>query len=295
MKAGRWVFATGLMAQDFANGIAPDVLAERLPHAGPPKREKEAARIFGNLDAVLRAAGTDARQPRAHRPVLFDGEGRAALPGGAARVPAPAESRHQPRLRSAACCCRSADMNIQAVAVMPSAGFEPQHLRHADLQGRATSGYPAALTVGDFIFVPGVTALATGDEPSRNGVAEAALMTQGAQWGGQPVKLEAEFLITQPPRALARAGRRHACRRGARAGLSDASREECSAFNEVWQRHFGPSGTGALDHPLHRARARPARRHDRDQHARREVRRRDPQAADRHRDRDRRSAASRRR
>ena len=27
MKAGRWVFATGLMAQDFVNGIAPDVLA----------------------------------------------------------------------------------------------------------------------------------------------------------------------------------------------------------------------------------------------------------------------------
>ena len=59
IKAGRWVFATGLMAQDFANGIAPDVLAERAPHAGRPKREKEAARIFENLDAVLRAAGTD--------------------------------------------------------------------------------------------------------------------------------------------------------------------------------------------------------------------------------------------
>src|SRR5438093_345992 len=41
MKAGRWVFATGLMAQDFVNGIAPDVLAERMPHAGLPKREKE--------------------------------------------------------------------------------------------------------------------------------------------------------------------------------------------------------------------------------------------------------------
>jgi enamine deaminase RidA (YjgF/YER057c/UK114 family) len=58
MKAGRWVFATGLMAQDFANGIAPDVLAERMPHAGPPKREREAARVFANLDAVLAAAGT---------------------------------------------------------------------------------------------------------------------------------------------------------------------------------------------------------------------------------------------
>ena len=59
VKAGRWVFATGLMAQDFVNGIAPDVLSERAPHSGLPKREKEAARIFENLDAVLRAAGTD--------------------------------------------------------------------------------------------------------------------------------------------------------------------------------------------------------------------------------------------
>ena len=48
VKAGRWVFATGLMAQDFVNGIAPDVLAERAPHAGLPKREKEALRIFEN-------------------------------------------------------------------------------------------------------------------------------------------------------------------------------------------------------------------------------------------------------
>ncbi len=38
VKAGRWVFATGVMAQDFSNGIAPDVLAERAPHAGAPKR-----------------------------------------------------------------------------------------------------------------------------------------------------------------------------------------------------------------------------------------------------------------
>jgi hypothetical protein len=42
VKADRWVFATGLMAQDFINGIAPDVLSERAPHSGLPKREKEA-------------------------------------------------------------------------------------------------------------------------------------------------------------------------------------------------------------------------------------------------------------
>jgi hypothetical protein len=47
------------MAQDFKNGIAPDVVAERAPHAGLPKREQEAQRIFENVDTVLRAAGTD--------------------------------------------------------------------------------------------------------------------------------------------------------------------------------------------------------------------------------------------
>ena len=46
MKAGRWVFATGLMAQDFKTASPPDVLAEQAPHAGLPKREKEALRIF---------------------------------------------------------------------------------------------------------------------------------------------------------------------------------------------------------------------------------------------------------
>ena len=59
MKADHWVFATGLMAQDFINGIAADVLLEHAPHSGLPKREKEALRIFANLDAVLHAAGTD--------------------------------------------------------------------------------------------------------------------------------------------------------------------------------------------------------------------------------------------
>ena len=107
MKAGRWVFATGLMAQDFKNGIAPDVLSERAPHAGPPKREKEAQRIFENLDAVLRAAGTDRTQSRPHRSVLHHREGRAALPAGPPRISAAAAFRRPRRSPSRACCCRA--------------------------------------------------------------------------------------------------------------------------------------------------------------------------------------------
>ena len=58
VKAGRWVFATGLMAQDFVNGVAPDVLAERVPHAGLPKR------TVSRQELILKRP-----DPLSHRPV----------------------------------------------------------------------------------------------------------------------------------------------------------------------------------------------------------------------------------
>ena len=61
-----------------------------------------------------------------------------------------------------------ADMNIQALGIIPGPGFEVTHFKHEALEGRPTSGYSAALTAGDFIFIPGITSLAIGDEPRRN-------------------------------------------------------------------------------------------------------------------------------
>lgn len=240
VKAGRWVFATGVMAQDFVNGIAPDVLAERAPHAGLPKREKEAARIFENLEAVLKAAGTDrtnlVRTDQYYTTVKavppYQAVRRAFLAG---RIP-PSTSIVQKRL-----LLPGADMNIQAVAVVPQQGFVPEHLTHEHLKGRPTSGYSPALTVGDFIFIPGVTAMAIGNEPSRNGMAAAALMAEGVQWGGQPIKLEAEFIIRQRiVPSLELAGARLEDVVFAQVYLSGS--DEYSAFNEVWVRHFGESG-----------------------------------------------------
>ena len=124
MKAGRWVFATGLMAQDFKNGIAAEVLAPRAPHAGLPKREKEAARIFANLDAVLHAAGTEranlVRTDQYYTTVEavppYQYVRREFLQG---RIP-PSTSITQKRLLLPA-----ADMNVQAVAVVAQPGSPP--------------------------------------------------------------------------------------------------------------------------------------------------------------------------
>jgi enamine deaminase RidA (YjgF/YER057c/UK114 family) len=240
IKAGRWVFATGVMAQDFVNGIAPDVLAERAPHAGLPKREKEALRIFENLDAVLRAASTDrtnlVRTDQYYTTVkavpAYQQVRRDFLKG---RIP-PSTSIAQRGL-----LLPGADINIQALAAIPAKGFEVEHIKHEQLQGRPTSGYSAALTVGDFIFIPGITSLAVGNEPQRNGVAAAALMAPGAQWGGEPIKLETEFIITKRMAAsLALAGARLEDIVHAQVYLAD--RKDYSAFNEAWTRHFGPSG-----------------------------------------------------
>ena len=239
MKAGRWVFATGLMAQDFKNGIAPEVLAARAPHAGLPKREKEAARIFANLDAVLAAAGTGrsnlVRTDQYYTTVKavppYQYVRREFLQG---RIP-PSTSITQKRLLLPA-----ADMNVAAVAVVPQAGFEVMHLQHERLKARPTSGYSPALTVGDFIFIPGITSMAAPDEPQRNAVAAAALMPEGLQWAGQPIKLETEFIITQRIAAsLELAGAGLADVVHAQVYLTDP--EDYSAFNEVWSRHFTTS------------------------------------------------------
>ncbi|TMJ26447.1 MAG: RidA family protein [Alphaproteobacteria bacterium] len=236
MKAGSWVFATGVLAQDFKNGIAADVLAERAPHAGLPKREKEAQRIFENLDAVLRAAGTDCsnlvRTDQYYTTVKavppYQQTRRQFLSG---RIP-PSTSIAQQGL-----LLPGADMNIQALGIIPRPGFEVTHLKHEGLAGRPTSGYSPALTAGDFVFIPGITSLAIGDEPRRNGVAAAALMTEGAQWAGQPIKLETEFIITQRMvQSLALAGVTLADVVHAQVYLTDP--EDYSAFNEAWTRHF---------------------------------------------------------
>jgi enamine deaminase RidA (YjgF/YER057c/UK114 family) len=130
-----------------------------------------------------------------------------------------------------------ADMNIQALGIIPGPGFEIAHVKDERLSSRPTAGFSAALTVGDFIFVPGLTSSAKGDEPHRNGVAKAALLADGQQWAGQPIKVETEFLIRQrimPSLALAGATIDDIIH--AQVYLTDP--EDYSAFNETWSRHF---------------------------------------------------------
>ncbi len=209
-----------------------------MPACPSAKRKRSAS--SRNLDAVLRAAGTDrsnlVRTDQYYTTVKavppYQQVRREFLRG---RIP-PSTSIAQQGL-----LLPGADMNIQAMAIIPDKSFEVAHLKHEQLQGRPTSGYSPAVTAGDFIFVPGITSLAFGDEPRRNGVAAAAMMPEGAQWGGQPIKLETEFIITKRMVAsLALAGAKLEDVVHAQVYLTDP--EDYSAFNETWTRHFGEAG-----------------------------------------------------
>lgn len=236
MRAGRWVFVSGVLGQDFKNGISPDVLSETLPHAGAPKREKEAALIFDHLDAVLAAGQTDlahvVRTDQYYTTVK-------AVP--------PYQSVRKTRLGSnippstsvvqSALLLPEADIHFQAIAVVPGEEFRPQHLSADSVRSRPTSGYSAALAVGDYVFIAGITAMAQPEEQQRNAMALSAQLETGMQWGGLPIELETEFIISEriiPSLELAGATASDVVK--AQVYLTDPN--DYSAFHKVWLRHF---------------------------------------------------------
>ncbi len=57
VRAGNWLFATGLSGTDFVNGLAPEMVRAAHPLNGPPQAKREAQRLFRNLQEVLAAGG----------------------------------------------------------------------------------------------------------------------------------------------------------------------------------------------------------------------------------------------
>jgi enamine deaminase RidA (YjgF/YER057c/UK114 family) len=238
MRAGPWIFATGHLAQDFINGIDPAVLAAGAPHHGLPKLEKEAARIYDNIAAVLKSAGAGFgnvvrvdqyyRTPRAVDPYHVVRRARfgTLVPPSTSII---VEDLLLPQ----------ASIDMQAIALHPSAG-SPEMLRDGELDGPPTSGYSAALRAASFVFVAGVMASAKPGEEARRGLAAKAVMPEGSEWKGEPIKLETEYVIKEkitPALALA------SCTLDdvVKAQIYLRNVDDVAAFNAVWNRHFAAS------------------------------------------------------
>lgn len=236
VRAGSWVFASGHMAQDYGHGIAASVLREGAPNAAGPKAAREAARVFDNVEAVLAAGGASlervVRTDQYYTTVAMVPPYQAARRQRFGVLIPPSTSIVQQGL-----LLPGAALDFQVVAV---AGDGPpvEHIDHETLSGQPTSGYSAALTAGDFVFVPGNTATAVAGEEARNGVAAEALVKQGQLWGGERLRLEAEFIVRRrllPSLDLAGLGPADVVK--AQIYLTDPG--DCAVVHDVWAEHFG--------------------------------------------------------
>jgi enamine deaminase RidA (YjgF/YER057c/UK114 family) len=236
VRAGHWVFATGHKGTaEFTGRMAPEVVDESAPRHGAPKHKKEARRIFANLDAVLSAGG--AERSHALRIDQYYARARAVDPYHEVRreffagnIPPSTSNLHQRFLLP------GQDIEVQLIAAVADAGFEPLQHRPNDLPVHASSGYSPVVTCGDFVFVAGQTAeaLDTGNGP----LDPEACMPAGHLWKGTPIKLETEFVIRRKLKpALESVGNTLAEVVKAQVYLRDV--DDIPAFNEVWAGHFG--------------------------------------------------------
>jgi enamine deaminase RidA (YjgF/YER057c/UK114 family) len=234
IKAGRWIFATGLKGtDDFAGGMSSAVLRPELPSWDSSKHRREADRIFANLARVLKAGGSDFRNIvrvdqyyTDYRAVeQYHGARRAALGG---HIP-PSTSILQPRFLLA-----GQDIDVQGIAVVPGKGTRVQHVSAKGHAIHESSGYSLALTAGDFVFVAGRLADAL---TVTDGLAPEATLPAGHLWKGAPVKLETDFTVKQKIEpALKAAGSSLADVVKCQVYLRDPA--DFAPFNEAWRKHF---------------------------------------------------------
>jgi len=235
IRAGRWVFATGLNGAVPGHGLPPSVTGGRNPLAGEPPCKREARALFANAREVLAAAGLgfpdcvriDQYYVGAHAVDPYH-QVRREIFGG--RIPPSTSNLHR------AMPYPGQTQEVQLVAAVPSGDFRAEHLTMAtNWSIHASSGYSPALAAGEFLFVPGQTAEAR--DIAQGPLDPDARMPPGHLWKGTPIKLETRFIVEQKLKpSLAAAG----------ASLDDVVKEQVylrdradvPAFNEAWRSHF---------------------------------------------------------
>lgn len=245
VRAGHWVFGTGLRAT-LENGLVdPAVLRAGRPLDSPPKAQREAERIFARLRDQLKEAGSDvgllARldqyYPDAQAVDPYHVARKQALGGQVA----PSTSIIVSRLLNV-----DAAMDVQVIAATRASGYRVERVA-AKLDAPATSGYAPCVRVGDLVFVAGQLA-----RDSSGNLAAEAMAPPGQLWSGTRIRLETDYLVGKRllP-ALEAAGSGLDLVLKAQVYLS--RHEDLPAFWQSWHQAFGgrvpPTTVVPVRHP----------------------------------------------
>lgn len=226
MRAGHWVFASGLLPSAFGS--------EARPLSGAPRWTSQFESLWTRAEAVLRAGGTDlTRLVRADqfftdwRAVPFFHEVRRQACG---QFIAPSTSV----LEAGLLLPRAAvTMNLCAVA---ADGPVITRLYPPGLEVPATSSFIPVVQAAGLVFVAGL--MAAWKEGDLGGIAPEAKVPEGHLWKGNRIQLETGYLVRRKLQ-VALEGAGLSLDRVVKADVFLADVNDLPAFNQVWARTFG--------------------------------------------------------
>jgi enamine deaminase RidA (YjgF/YER057c/UK114 family) len=246
VKAGNWVFGTGLRAVDESGAIAAQVLRAGRPLDAPPKAEREARFIFERMRRQLAEAGSD--MSRVVRLDQYYPDWRSVDPYHCARKVALAgKVAPSTSILVGGLLNLDAAMDIQVMAATTASGMAVQPVSSSTVGAPKESGYAPCLRAGDLIFVAGQLARdQTGD------IAPQAMVPATQLWKGTRIKLETDYLVRQRLQpALEAAGSKLDLVLKAQVYLSHE--EDLPGFWQVWHDAFGgrvpPTTVVPVQHP----------------------------------------------
>ena len=233
IKAGSWIFLTGIEAVDYGAGLHADVAGNpELPYHGLPKHQREGNFICARLSELLKEAGTtftntvrlDQYYPTWKAVDPYHLSRRAAFGD---YIP-PSTSVIMEELLTG-----GADITTSVLAVIPGEGREPRRVATPSVTSPVWSGFVPAVTAGDFVYVAGQMARgADGNTDPRAHVPSHSL------WGGYEIRRQTEYLIREKfVPALQAAG--SSLRNTVKAQVYLRHTEDTPHFLDVWNSHFG--------------------------------------------------------
>ena len=229
VRYGRWVFVSGIMATDFADGIAPEARGNpAVPLAGEHAMVRESRHLFKLMHQVLEASGA-----RIEDAVRID-----QFPTSRAMVdPYHIERREiikPPRPASTSVVITglmAPDCNteVELIAIRPEPGFVKEGV-NTDKIPQPQGGYAPAIRAGDFVFV-------SGQVPTdfRTGLAPETIVHPNF-WEGNAIDRQARFTLQNLALTLEAAGSSMANVVKANVYLTDL--EDIPRLDRVWREFF---------------------------------------------------------
>jgi len=235
VRAGDWIFLSGLLATSDSGALDSRLVEWPLPLHGEPRHKVEAGIVLQRAHDLLEAGGSDfSRLLRTDqfysdwRAVdYFQGQRRRYFGG---YIP-PSTSILQEELLVA-----DAGIDLSMVAAAADADGPLEVIFPPELDVPSGAGFAPVVRWRDFVFVAGF--MAAHQPGDLGGIAPEGQVPPGHLWKGTRIKLEAGYLIERkllPALAAAGASPRSVAK--ACVYLSDV--DDIPAFNEVWRTYFG--------------------------------------------------------